>query len=49
MVQSLIPVYSGSSEASSREKISAKSEYSVDIKVGALFATNAAICALQEG
>ena len=38
----------GSSEASFREKTSAKSEYSVRIEVGALFAINTAICALQE-
>ena len=49
MAWSLIPVCSGSSEASSGEKTSAKSEYSVGIEVGASFATNAAICALREG
>ena len=37
---------SESSEANSGEKTSAESEYSMDIKVGASFATNAAIYAL---
>ena len=44
----LILVYSRNSEASSKKKTSAKSEYFVEIKVGALFATNAAIYALQK-
>ena len=39
----------GSFEANFEEKTSAKSEYSVGIEVGASFATNAAIYALQKG
>ena len=41
-------MYSESSEANSREKTSAKSDYFLSIEVGALFATNAAIYTLQE-
>ena len=40
---------SRSSEASSGKKTSAKSDYSLGTEVGALFSTNAAICALREG
>ena len=42
-------MYSRSSEVSSGEKTSAKLEYSVGIKMEALFTINAAICVLQEG
>ena len=45
----LIPVYSGSFEASSGGKTSAKPKYLVRIEVRALFATNIAICTLQKG
>ena len=44
----LIPVYSGNFEASSKEKIFAKSKYLVKIEMRVSFATNAAIWALQE-
>ena len=49
MAWSLISVYSESSEASSGKKISAKSEYFIEIEMAVSFAFNAAICALQEG
>ena len=49
MVWSLILVCSRCSEASSKEEIFAKSKYLVEIEVEASFATNATICALQEG
>ena len=49
MAKSLIPVYSRSSKASSVEKTSTKSKYSVEIEIETFFATNVAICALQEG
>ena len=39
---------SKSFKANSREKTCAKSEYFVGIEMGVLFATNTAICALQE-
>ena len=42
----MIPVCSGSLEASSGEKTSAKSEYLIGMEVETLFATNAAIFAL---
>ena len=45
----LIPQYLRNFEASSGKKTSAKSEYSIGIKVGASFITNAAICTLQKG
>ena len=41
-------MYSGRSETSFGEKISAKLEYSVGIVIRALFTINAAICALQK-
>ena len=49
MAWSLIPVCLRSSKASSGKKTSAKSKYVVGIEVRVSFATNAAICALQEG
>ena len=49
MALSLIPVCSGSSEASPGEKTFMKSEYLVEMEVGASFAINAAICILQKG
>ena len=45
----MIPVCLGSFKASSRKKISAKLEYLIGIEMVALFATNTAIYALQEG
>ena len=45
----LILVCLGSCEISFEEKTSTKLEYLVGIKVRALFATNAAIYALQKG
>ena len=42
-------MYSRSFETSSGKKTSAKSEYSMGIKMKASFATNAAIYALQKG
>lgn len=42
-------MYLRSAEANSREKTSTKSEYSIEIEMEALFTTNIAIYALQEG
>lgn len=45
----IISVYVKNAKVNFGEKISAKSENSIRIKMGALFAINATIYALQEG
>ena len=41
-------MYSKNAEANFGEKMSAKLEYFIKIEIGALFATNVAICALEK-